>query len=67
MEQQQAEARRQRRDWLLRLCSQSLQRQQVGRGGACMQRTQAGGSWQPGVGWAGQNCPEAMLAPEDEQ
>lgn len=59
------EARRLRRTWLLRLFSQSLQRQQVGPAGPCVQRVQAPGPWQAGPGWAGQNGPQAVLAPDD--
>jgi hypothetical protein len=55
------EARRERREWLLRVCSQSLQRQQVGPSGRCIQPFQGPGEWRPAPGWAGQNSPEALL------
>lgn len=53
------EARRERREWLLRVSSQSLQRQQVGPSGRCIQPFQGPGEWRPAPGWAGQNSPEA--------
>ena len=59
------EARRERREWLLRVCSQSLQRQQVGASGPCIQPNQAPGEWRPAPGWVGQNSPEAILPPGD--
>lgn len=60
------EARRERREWLLRVSSQSLQRQQVGAAGPFLQPVQAPGEWRPAPGWAGQNSPEAMAQPCEE-
>lgn len=65
MNHHEREVRRERREWLLRVCSQSQQRQQVGPGGICVQRIQAAGTWRPGEGWAGQNSPESALPPDD--
>jgi hypothetical protein len=59
MDHLEGEARRQRRERLLRLFSQSQQRQQVGPGGPCIQRIKAPGPWAPAPGWTGQNSPEA--------
>lgn len=61
MDHSEGDARRRRRDWLLRLCSQSQQRQQVGPGGAGMQRVQGPAGWEPAPGWVGQGGPEALL------
>ena len=55
------EARRERREWLLRVSSQSLQRQQAGAAGRCIQPFQGPGAWRPAPGWTGQNDPEARL------
>lgn len=65
MDHHEHETRRRRREWLLRLCSQSLQRQQGGPAGPCAQRIQAPGPWAPGEGWAGQSSPEAVAVPGD--
>lgn len=65
MQDHEGDARRERRQWLLRVFSQSQQRQQVGRGGVCVQRIQTPGTWQPGQGWVGQNSPEAAWGQDD--
>ncbi|HET8745943.1 MAG TPA: hypothetical protein VFM98_10070 [Ramlibacter sp.] len=65
MDHPEGEARRLRRTWLLRLFSQSLQRQQGGPAGPSVQRIQAPGRWEPGEGWAAQSSPEAALAGDD--
>jgi hypothetical protein len=67
MEHHEGEARRQRREWLLRLCSQSQQRQQVGRAAPCVQRVQGAGRWAPGEGWAGQSSPQATVPPQEPE
>jgi hypothetical protein len=58
--------RRERREWLLRVCSQSLQRQQAGRAAAVVVPVRVADPWRPVPGWAGQNSPEAS-APALEQ
>jgi hypothetical protein len=65
MNHHEREVRRERREWLLRVCSQSQQRQQVGPGAICVQRIQAAGTWRPGEGWVGQNSPESALPPDE--
>jgi hypothetical protein len=60
------QARRERREWLLRVCSQSLQRQQVGASGVCIQAVQGPGAWRPAPGWVGQNSPESGVPARDE-
>ncbi|GAB3645448.1 hypothetical protein [Ramlibacter alkalitolerans] len=67
MNHHEREVRRERREWLLRVCSQAQQRQQVGPGGRCVQRLQATGVWRPGEGWVGQNSPESALPAEDAE
>jgi hypothetical protein len=67
MDHREREVRRERREWLLRLCSQAQQRQQVGPGARCLQRIQAGGTWRPGEGWVGQNSPQSALGAEDDE
>jgi hypothetical protein len=66
MNHHEREARRERREWLLRVCSQAQQRQQVGPAGHCVQRIQAAGTWRPGEGWVGQNSPECTTVPPEE-
>jgi len=58
MGQEQLKARRQRREWLLRVCSQSLQRQQAGMAAAAVVPVRVDAGWAPVPGWAGQNSPE---------
>jgi hypothetical protein len=58
MGQEQLNARRQRREWLLRVCSQSLQRQQAGIAAAAVVPVRVDVGWAPVPGWAGQNGPE---------
>jgi hypothetical protein len=59
MGQEQLDARRERREWLLRVCSQSLQRQQAGIAAAAVVPVRVDSRWRPVPGWAGQNSPEA--------
>jgi hypothetical protein len=59
MGQEQLNARRQRREWLLRVSSQSLQRQQAGIAAAAVVPVRVDIAWAPVPGWAGQNSPEA--------
>ena len=59
MGQEQLNARRERREWLLRVCSQALQRQQAGIAAAAVVPVRVDNGWRPAPGWAGQNSPEA--------
>ena len=54
------EAQRERREWLLRLFSQSQQQQQSARSGARVSPEKAPGTWRPAPGWTGQNAPELL-------
>jgi hypothetical protein len=60
------EKARDRREWLLRLCNQSLQRQQVGRSRPTLQAVQGSDVWRPAPGWVGQKSPESALPFDDE-
>jgi hypothetical protein len=66
MDQHEKNTRRVRREWLLRLCNQSLQRQQVGRSRPSLQAVQGSGTWRPAPGWVGQHSPESVLTFDDE-
>jgi hypothetical protein len=55
MGQHEGEGRRERRQWLLRVSCQSLQRQQVGPSRALAQAVQADLPWRPAPGWAGRS------------
>lgn len=51
--------RRERREWLLRVCSQSLQRQQAGIAAGAVVPVHVADPWRAVPGWTGQNSPEA--------
>ena len=58
MGNQEREARRERRQWLLRVSCQALQRQQGGPPAGLARAVPAGMPCRPAPGWVGQNSPE---------
>lgn len=59
MGHEELKVRRERREWLLRVCSQSLQKQQAGMAAAAVVGARVADPWRPAPGWTGQNSPEA--------
>jgi hypothetical protein len=65
MTKEEGDAGRRRREWLLRVSSQSQQRQQGGTAGSFPARST--GTWRPAPGWAGQANPQALLPLDDTE
>ena len=55
MGHEELKVRRERREWLLRVCSQALQRQQAGRAAGAMAPVRTTATWAPVPGWSAPN------------